>query len=242
MWQMRRKELQSFADASALVGFLRDPDAEPRRAKDSALVALCTEASDGDRGAVALLLWLMLPALLRVRRRVLSNALDHEDLDAELLAGVWEAATAVEPSTPNVATRLRHGARRRALAAVRQAEDWAGRIEALTGEVGEPTGPEPGAGDMNDVLSEAVRACVISAAEAELFRVSRTSVRTLRSLLNVSESGVRSRRLRAKRRLLAWLASTSPIPRQPLPPGTPQEIPTDTPTPPDTERPQWRPL
>jgi len=241
MWQMRRKELQSFADASALVGFLRDPDAEPRRAKDSALVALCTEASDGDKGAVALLLWLMLPGLLRVRRRVLSNALDHEDLDAELLAGVWEAATAVEPSTPNVATRLRHGARRRALAAVHQAEDWAGRIEPLTGEVESP-GAEVGAGDADDVLSEAVRAGVISAAEAELFRASRTTVRKLRSVLSVSESGLRSRRLRAKRRLLAWLASSSPIARQPLPPGTPQEIPTDTPTSPDTERLSWRPL
>jgi hypothetical protein len=242
LWQTHREELHSFGDASALIGFLRDPDVEPRRAKDSALAAICADATYGDRAAVVLLLWLMLPGLLRVRRRLVSSALDHEDLDAELLAGVWEAATAIEPSTPNVATRLRHGARRRALAAVRQAEDWAGRIEPLTREVGESTGSEAGVGDVGDVLSEAVRAGVISAAEAELFRASRTTVRRLRSVLSVSDSGVRSRRLRAKRRLLAWLASSSPIPRQHALPCTPQEITTDTPTARDTERPSRRPL
>jgi len=242
LWQTHREELHSFGDASALIGFLRDPDVEPRRAKDSALAAICADATYGDRAAVVLLLWLMLPGLLRVRRRLVSSALDHEDLDAELLAGVWEAATAIEPSTPNVATRLRHGARKRALAAVRQAEDWAGRIEPLTREVGESTGSEAGAGDADDVLSEAVRAGVISAAEAELFRASRTTVRKLRSVLSVSESGLRSRRLRAKRRLLAWLSSSSPIARQRALPCTPQEIPTDTPTSPDTERLSWRPL
>lgn len=236
-WQRRREGLRSFADANALIGFLRDPDVEPRRVKDSALAALCMEATHGDQRAATLLLWLMLPGLLRMRRRLAAwNALGREDLDGELVAGLWEAATVIGPATANVAARLLDRARRRALAAIRQAADWAGRTEPLTGEVEESTGPEAGASDVNDVLAEAVRAGVISAAEADLFRASRTTVRELRSRLRVTEGGVRNRRHRAKRRLLAWLATTSPIPPQFLLPRTPRELPTDTPASPDTER------
>lgn len=236
-WQARREELRPFADANALIGFLRDPDVEPRREKDSALAALCMEATDGDKSAQTLLLWLMLPGLLRMRRRLASwNALGRDDLDAELLAGVWESATTIGPTTANVAARLLDRARRRALAAVRQAADWAGRAEPLTGDVGESTGPEAGASEVDEVLAEAVRAGVISASEAELFRASRTTVRELRSRLNLTEGAVRNRRCRAKRRLLAWLSITSLIPPQFLLPRTPQGIPTDTPASADTER------
>jgi hypothetical protein len=236
-WQARRGELRSFANANALIRFVRDPDVAPRRAKDSALAALCVEATHGDQRAVTLLLWLMLPGLLRVRRRLASwNALDRDDLEAELLAGAWEAAAAIEPVTAHVAARLLDKARRRAQAAIRQAADWAGRTERLTRDVEESTGAEAGASDVDGVLAEAVRASVISAVEADLFRASRTTVRELRSRLNVTEGAVRSRRLRAKRRLLAWLATTSLIPPQSLLPRTPQGIPTDTPASPDTER------
>lgn len=236
-WQARREELRPFPDANALIGFLRDPDVQPRRAKDSALAALCMEATHGDKSAETLLLWLMLPGLLRMRRRLASwNALDRDDLDAELLAGVWEAAAAIEPVTANAAARLLDRARRRAQAAIRQAADWAGRTERLTRDVEESTGAEARASDVDGVLAEAVRAGAISAVEADLFRASRTTVRELRSRLGVTESAVRNRRRRAKRRLLAWLASTSLIPPQFLLPRTPQGIPTDTPASPDTER------
>jgi hypothetical protein len=71
-WQARREELRSFDDAEALIRFLRDPDLKPRRAKDPVLAALCMEATLGDQRAATLLLWLMLPGLLRVRRRLAS--------------------------------------------------------------------------------------------------------------------------------------------------------------------------
>jgi DNA-directed RNA polymerase specialized sigma24 family protein len=211
-WQQRHPELVSYADANALIGFLRDPDAGPRTAKDGSLAALCIEAANRDRLAAALLLWLMLPGLFRVRGRLVSNALDHNDLDAELLAGAWEAAIAIARLTPNVASRLRHGARRRALAAIRQAEEWAGRCQPLEGEE-EEAGPRPSSSADDDVLAEAVRAGVISATEADLFRASRTTVGELRSRLGLSDSGVRGRRHRAKRRLLYWLDGGSTIPR-----------------------------
>jgi hypothetical protein len=87
-------------------------------------------------------------------------------------------------------------------------------MDPLTAEVAESPDAEAVASEIGHLLSEAVRAGVISAAEADLFRVSRSNAHQLRSLMSVSDMGVRSRRLRAKRRLLAWLASSSPVPPQ----------------------------
>jgi hypothetical protein len=212
-WRSRREELLSFDDAEALIDFLRDPDVEPRRVKDPVLAALCMEATRGDQSAATLLLWLMLPGLLRVRRRVAAwNALGREDLDAELLAGVWEAATAIGPTTASVAARLVNRARGRALAAIRQAADWTGRSEPLSTDMAEPPGPETGPDGLEDVLTVAVRAGVISAGEAELFRASHGTIGEVRGRLGVTAYGAQNRRRRAKRRLLAWLAESSPIP------------------------------
>jgi hypothetical protein len=204
-WKTRREALRSYADAEALSGFLRDPDAEPRPAKDSALAAICVEATDGDQTAATLLMWLMLPGLLRVRQRLVTwNALGREDLDAELLAGVWEAATAVGPATTGVAARLVNRARRRALTAVRRAADWARRSEPLSTEMAEPEHEHPGGPD--EVLTEAVRAGVISSEEAELFRATHGTIGKVRARMGATVYGAQNRRRRARRRLLDWLA------------------------------------
>ena len=205
-WKTRRDALRSYADVEALIGFLRDPGAEPRAAKDSALATISVEATEGDQTAATLLLWLMLPGLLRVRQRLATwNALGREDLDAELLAGVWEAATAVGPATTSVAARLVNRARRRAMTAARRAADWAERSEPLSTEMGDP-GPEPGPDDSEDILVEAVRAGVISSEEAELFRATHGTIGKVRARLGVTVYGAQSRRRRARRRLLAWRA------------------------------------
>jgi len=204
-WKTTRDALRSYADVEALIGFLRDPGAEPRAAKDSALAAISVEATGGDQTAATLVLWLMLPGLLRVRQRLVSwNALGREDLDAELLAGVWEAATAVGPSSTSVAARLVNRARRRALTAVRQAADWTGRSEPLSTEMAEP-GPEPGSNDPEDILTEAARAGVISTGEAELFRATYGTIGKVRARMGVTVYGAQNRRRRARRRLLDWL-------------------------------------
>jgi hypothetical protein len=206
-WKARHDELQSFADVEALIGFLRDPGAEPRAAKDSALAAISVEATDGDQTAATLLMWLMLPGLLRVRQRLATwNALGREDLDAELLAGVWEAATAVGPATTSVAARLVNRARRRALTAVRRAADWAGRSEPLSREMAEPE-HEPSGGP-EDILTDAVRAGVISTGEAELFRATHGTIGKVRAGMGVTVYGAQNRRRRARQRLLAWLADS----------------------------------
>ena len=240
-WQTRHEELKGFDDPDGLIGFIRKPDVERRESKDDALAALCVEGIRGDDEATLLLVWLMLPGLVLLRRRLkVRGGLDRDDLDAELLAGVWEAATRVRAGSPYVAARLLDGARRRALAAIRREEDWTGRTELLIGEVEGSAMAKVDAEDLPDVLAEATGAGVISAAEAELLRASRAVMPTLRSRLAISESAARSRRLRAKRRLLTWLATSSGI--KPTLPGSPQGIPTGSTAPRATEGPPQRPL
>ena len=210
-WRTRHEALRSFDHPDSLIGFARAADAEPGDRKDHMLAALCVEGVSGDDDAAVLLVWLMLPSLLLVRRRLTARSgLDADDLDSELLAGLWEAAARVRPGAPHVAKRLVDGARHRAFAAVRRDEDWSERTEPLQGEIGESRAVRAGNGELRDVLSEAVGAGVISEVEAELFRASRATSRRLRSRLGISESAARSRRLRAKRRLLDWLADSSP--------------------------------
>jgi hypothetical protein len=205
-WKTRGNALRSFTDAEALIGFLRDPDPSPRPAKDSALAAVCVEATHGDRAASTLLLWLILPGLLRVRQRLaVWNVIGREDLDAELAAGVWEAASAVGPATTGVGARMVNRARRRALGAVRRAVDWAGRSEPLSTELTDQD-PVPGSVALEDVLSDAVRAGVISTADAELVCTTRETIGEVRERLGVKLNAAQMRRHRARRRLLDWLA------------------------------------
>jgi hypothetical protein len=205
-WQAGRHALRSFADAAALIDFLRDPDASPRRAKDSALAALCMEATHGDQTASTLLLWLMLPGLLRVRQRLaVWSPLGRDDLDAELIAGVWEAASAVGPASTGVAARMLNRARRRAHAAVRRATDWAGRWEPLSTEVPDEA-LVPGDVGLEEILRDAVQAAVISTEDAELICTTRVTIGEVRDRLGVTLYAAQMRRHRARRRLLDWLA------------------------------------
>jgi hypothetical protein len=242
-WQMRHEELTGFADLGGLIAFIREPDVERRESKDKALAALCVEGIGGDDEATLLLVWLMLPGLLLLRRRLMvRDGLDGDDLDAELLTGVWEAATRVRPETPHVAARLLDGARRRVLAAIQREEDWTRRTEPLARD-GEGLAVSAVDSDgRHDLLAEAVGAGVISTGEAELLRASRVVMPTLRSRSGISESAARSRRLRAKRRLLGWLATSSAIPPRSALPGSPQGIPTGSTAPRATEGPPHRPL
>lgn len=207
-WRAHREEVGSFSDADALIGFLRDPAARPRRMKDGALAALCAEATGGDETAATLLLWLMVPGLLVVRRRLdVRNRLDHDDLDAELLAGMWEAATAIGPATTNVALRLLARARRRALAAARRSARWSGWSEPLRPRDVE-RGLEADPDVTNGVLSDAVRTGIICEEEAELFRATRGTIGEVRARLGLTVYGAQNRRRRARERLLEWLATS----------------------------------
>jgi hypothetical protein len=242
-WQTRHEALTGFDDPDRLIDFIREPDTERREAKDDALAALCVEGIRGDDGATLLLVWLMLPGLLLLRRRLMArDGLDRDDLDAELLAGMCEAATRVRAGTPYIAARLLDGARRRALAAIRREEDWTGQTEPLERD-GQGSAMSGVASEgLRDLLAEAVGVGVISAGDAELLRASRAVMPVLRSRLRISEGAARSRRLRAKRRLLAWFATSFAIPPRSTFPGSPQGIPTGSTAPGATDGPPQPPL
>jgi hypothetical protein len=231
-WRTRHEELRSFAHPDDLISFVREPDRDRHEFKDLVLAALCAEGARGDDDAALLLVWLMFPGLLLLRRRLAARGgLDGDDLDAELVAGVWELAARVGPETRYVAKRLLDGARRRAMAAIWREEDWTGRTEPLTpgreGSAMSRVYPE----GLHDFLAEGVGAGVISEVEAELLRASRAVIPTLRARLGISEGAARSRRLRAKRRLLGWLATNSTTAAQFSPVSSPQEVPTESPAP-----------
>jgi hypothetical protein len=227
-WRTRHEDLRSFAHPDELIRLARTEHDQRRESKDHILAALCAEGVDGDDDAAVLLVWLMLPSLLLMRRRLAArSALDPDELDAEMLAGLWGAAARVRPGAPYVAKRLVDGARHHALAAIRREEHWTERIAPLEGEIGESQTLAAGDGEVGDVLSEAVAAGVISEVDADLFRASRTATPRLWSYLGISETAARSRRLRARRRLLDWLADSSPL-RIAAPAGSPQEVPTDS--------------
>jgi hypothetical protein len=241
-WRTRHAELRSFEHPDDLISFVREPDRDRHDSKDPVLAALCAEGTHGDDNAALLIVWLMFPGLLLLRRRLAARGgLDRGDLDAELLAGFWESAARVRSETRYVAKRLLDGARRRALAAIRREEAWIGRIERLQGDIGESASVAD-AGESLDVLSEAVAAGVIAQVEVELFRASRAAIPELRSRLGISESAARSRRLRAKRRLLEWLATSATMAPQFRPVGSPQGVHKDSPVPHATDGLQRRPL
>jgi hypothetical protein len=208
-WKGRREGLRSFRDAETLIAFLRDPQVRPRRRKDAALAALCVEANRGEQRAATLLLWLLLPGLLRVRHRLAGRGvLGDEELDAELLAGMWGAATKVRAETQHVATRLLNGARWRALGAIREAIECAKRSEPLGPEFADIPEPEVRAGGRPAILAGAIREGVVSVGEAELILASRRTIREVGSQLGVTLCAAQNRRLRAKRRLIAWLGES----------------------------------
>jgi hypothetical protein len=234
--------LRSFRDAETLIAFLRDPKAGPRRRKDAALAALCGEAISGDQQVATLLLWLLLPGLLRVRSGLAGrDALEAQDLDAELLTGMWEAATEVRPQTRNVAARLVNGARWRALAAIREAIDWERRSEPLDRQVAELPEPEVGVFGSLGILTQAVRAGVITEGEVELILASRQTIRDV-GRLGVTLCAARQRKHRARLRLVDWLAQSSPIPPRFLAPSSPRNLPENSRGSPVTIRPSLPPL
>jgi hypothetical protein len=241
-WRARHEDLRNFEHPDDLITFVRESEGDPHEFKDVVLAVLSAEGVRGDDDAALLLVWLMFPGLLLLRRRLTARGgLDGDDLDAELLAGVWESAARVRSETRYVAKRLLDGARRRALAAIRREEDWIGRIDRLQGDIGESAEVDD-AEEALDVLSEAVAAGVISQVEVELFRASRVAIPELRARLGISESAARSRRLRAKRRLLDWLATSAPMALQFRPVGSPLGVHKDSPIPHATDGLQRRPL
>lgn len=232
-WRKRAPALDAFADVSALITFCRDRT-RPPRSKDGALSALCVLLQDGDRDAAVLVLWLLLPGLWHAaheaRRR---DPVEDDDLDADLVTGLWEESLCVRAGDARVASRLVNAARRRAYAS--------GRAAARPPRSSLPldsvfvSGPETlvESSDPADIVVGAMRAGVITEVEADLIcatRLGGACVHAMCDRYGLSHRAVLQRRLRAEARLHAWLGGdTVPArreaPRRPRattsPPGLP---------------------
>jgi hypothetical protein len=228
-WRVRREGLAGFPDVGGLLAVCRDQESAAWEMKDAALSALCAEAARGDECAASLLLWLLLPGLILERARIdEAGVLGRDELDAELLAGIWEEVAKVNPGDRRVARRLLNEARWRALAALRETLDWTGRAEELAPELEEvyepaPTGPRP-----EEILTSAVREGALSAEDAELIMTTRRTIRRIGAKLGVSVPAAEQRRHRARARLREWLTRGSQEPPANLPPGSSREPPAET--------------
>jgi hypothetical protein len=228
-WRERRRGLGRFASPDELLAACRDPSGSSWEAKDAALAAVCAEAAAGDEDAASLLLWLLLPGLLREHARIAGpGILPHDELDAELLAGIWEGATQVEPGARHVARTLLNRARWAALEAVQDALDWTRRAEPLPPELDEDQGPWAMGAEPEQVLVGAVRDGALSSQEAELVMASRRTVREISIRLGITLPAAQKRRHRARERLHAWLAGRSRRPPANLPRRPSREPPAKT--------------
>lgn len=224
-WREGHGALRPFRDPADLVGFLRGRDPGQAAERDAAWAALCLEATGGDREAALLLLRLLRPALRRARRRLGRwEAIEADDLEAELLAGVWEAAAEVRPDTRDVAGRLVNRGLWRALGAMREAIEWSRRALPLPPSVADRApGEAPGAAEW--ILGAALAEGVISPQEAELLLATRRSIRSVSERLGITLAAAQKRRRRARGRLASWLAYSSQFPRTPGPADSPHENP-----------------
>jgi hypothetical protein len=226
-WRARRSGVRRFAGLDDLIATCRDSGDGRWQEKDEALATLCAEAATGDQDAASLLLWLLLPGLLRERERIgAATILSSDELEGELLAGVWEGVTQVEPGARQVARTLLNRARWVALDAVRAAIGWASNAEPLPPDLGEE--PTLSGAAPEQVLSGAVREGVLSPQETQLVMASRRTVREISARLGISLPAAQKRRHRARERLRAWLALSSREPPANLARRPPRQPPAET--------------
>ena len=137
------------------------------------------------------------------------------DLEAEALVGLLQAVQAWRLGEDRVATRLVWAAARGAHRLLRRETALAGR-EASVGLRLEPPPRPPAHGEL--LLAQAVRAGVLSRADAELIAATRVEEIPLRQLAGrggIGYEALRKRRYRAEAALARWLAAERDVPTNP---------------------------
>jgi len=137
------------------------------------------------------------------------------DLEAEALVGLLQAVQAWRLGEDRVATRLVWAAARGAHRLLRRETALAGR-EASVGLRLEPPPRPPAHGEL--LLAQAVRAGVLSRADAELIAATRLQEIPLRQLAGRWGTGyeaLRKRRYRAEAALARWLVAERDVPTDP---------------------------
>lgn len=155
---------------------------------------------------------LALPTLSRISTRLTADfADDPHDICAEVLRGFLDALATVDLDQGRIMARLRWAAYRAGHRALLAAMDSPTPVPPGFGS--HPPAPPFGHPDL--VLTRAVAAGVLSAAEAELIGETRLADVTLAewaAAYNLSYGQVQRARHRAERRLAIWLTATSEEP------------------------------
>jgi hypothetical protein len=138
------------------------------------------------------------------------------DVEAEALVGLLQAVQTWRLGEDRVATRLVWAAARGAHRLLRR-ETALARREASVGLRLEPPPRPPAHGEL--LLAQAVRARVLSRADAELIAATRLHEIPLRQLAGRWDTGyeaLRKRRYRAEAALARWLAAERDVPTDPV--------------------------
>jgi DNA-directed RNA polymerase specialized sigma24 family protein len=202
--------LSRFVDAVALVRFMRRP-AEPAE-KDAVLCSLLAWAKQEPVGG-RVVLETIRPGLLNMAGRLLSDTRDAEELWAIICAALWEGIRSYPlHRRRRVAANLLLDTMHRTLVVLGRESEWR---SMWVGFDRKTPAPEVVDGDVEALLDGAVRACAISAQEAEVICASRIDgvpVADLARSAGVSYNTMKLRRQRAERRLLMFLGYR-PVPR-----------------------------
>lgn len=203
--------LSRFVDAAALVRFMRRP-AKPAE-KDAVLCALLGWAKREPAGA-RVALETIRPGLLNMAGRLLSDTRDADELWAVIVAALWEGIREYPllRRRRRVAANLLLDAMHRTLVVLGRESEWR---SMWVGWDEKTPAPEVVESDIDELLEGAVRACAISADEAEVICASRIDGVPLADLARsagASYNTMKLRRQRAERRLLMFLGYR-PVPR-----------------------------
>jgi hypothetical protein len=218
---MTHDALAVFGDLERLAKGVRE-GSDLDVAIDQALCALCIQAAAGgsegraDDDAACLLLALLLePLVRRSKDRDVAGVLDAEDVQAELVAGVWEAIVSVTPNCTSISNLLINAGRRRLRSVVRRELDQQLHRRPL-GDGGADTS-EPGTAECpEEVINLALDQGVLNPLEAELIAATRLAPEgppEVANLLGLTQKAAFLRRDRAEARLLAWLGGAQ-LPRR----------------------------
>jgi|GEM_PF-1420364 len=203
-WREFDPALSRFADAAAVVRFLRGPGVGAE--KDRVLVALlCRARSEPVAGRIVL--QGVLPGLKRLFARMLCDAREREELWSTLLAEAWERICCYPLHRQRrVAANLLLDTRKRTLKAlVRTREQPPGTGTSLDARFPAPVFVD---GDVKGLLDAAVKAGAITRAESRLIFRTRIDQRPLGAVagpLGISRHTLIVRRVRAEQRLFVHL-------------------------------------
>jgi hypothetical protein len=203
-WRELDPALSRFADAEALVLFLRGPGACAE--KDRVLVALLRRARS-EPLAARIVLQGVLPGLKRLFAQMLCDVREREELWSILLAEVWERICCYPLHRDRrIAANLLLDTRKRTLKPLVRARE---RPPGIGGwPDAEVPAPPVVDGDVRGLLDAAVEAGAITPVEARLIFRTRIELRPLGAVarsLRISRHTLIVRRLRAEQRLFEHL-------------------------------------